>query len=68
MAVIINAASPKHHAQMEVMADILNLRSIVYEDLGNGENYTCEAQDGRKVELRVRGNKWDGGFLSVGKL
>jgi|GEM_PF-6460042 hypothetical protein len=62
MAKIINAASDNHKAMMERIAEVTEVDSITYEDLGNGENYIL-VKNGKKVILMARGNRVDGGFL-----
>lgn len=64
MAKVINAASPRHHAQMELLADFAGVDEIEYEDLGNGEVYTMR-KGGQQLVLKACGNRFDGGFLCV---
>jgi len=64
MPKITNAATERHHRQMETLAEFLELDEIRYEDLGNGEDYHL-TRGGKTLPLHVRGNRFDGGFLSV---
>lgn len=61
---IIDAATEHHRRQMETLAEFLELDEVRYEDLGNGENYHL-TKSGKTLTLHVRGNRFDGGFLSI---
>lgn len=61
---IIDAASDKHRAQLELLAEVLGLDSVRYEDLDGGENYHL-TREGRTVTLHVRSTRDQGGFLHV---
>jgi len=60
-----NAGSLKHGQQMKQLGEFLGLKSITYEDLGNGEDYVLTREDGQELTLRVRGNQDQGGFLVI---
>jgi len=60
-----NASSSSHSQQMKQLGEFLGLKSITYEDLGNGENYVLTREDGQELTLRVRGNRDQGGFLVI---
>ena len=66
MTKIIDAASPKHCAQMERLGNFLGLKSISYTDHGKRETYVLERQDGAKLAIKAWGNQYDGGYLAVG--
>ena len=61
---IIGAANPRHEAQLQKLLEFCGADSIRYEDLGKGENYVLE-KNGKVLVLRIRGNHFDGGFLTV---
>jgi hypothetical protein len=63
MSDVIGAKSDRHHQQMSVLADITGC-DVTYKDLGNGEDYVLW-KDGRSVTLQIRGNRVDGGFMSI---
>lgn len=49
---------------LEKLGEFIGVDSIEYEDLGIGENYILR-KDGKVITLYVRGNKFDGGFMTV---
>lgn len=65
---ITNAATPRHTEQIRVLGEFLDLEEIVYEDHGDrGEDYTLVSLAGRRLTLKIRGNRVDGPFLTVEK-
>lgn len=62
--IVTGAGSSAHALQMERLAEFCGADEIRYKDLGNGEDYLL-LKNGRSLELHVRGNKVDGGFLCV---
>jgi hypothetical protein len=64
MANIINPAGDSHKKIMERIAEVTEVDSIIYEDLGEGENYIL-VKNGKRVVLKIRSNHVDGGYLSV---
>ena len=65
--VIVGAVSPIHEQWMKELGIFLCLLAIEYEDIGDGENYILTKYNGRKIVLRVRANKVDGAFLTIGE-
>lgn len=61
---IVGAASDHHREQMAAIAAFSWADAVEYADLGNGEDYTL-TKGRERIVLRVRGNRADGGFLSV---
>ena len=61
---VINASSPEHAAQIGALGEFVGADSIEYEDRGNGENYLI-TKGGKQLLIKARGNKFDGGFLSI---
>jgi hypothetical protein len=64
MANIINPAGDSHKKMMKRIAEVTEVDSIIYEDLGEGENYIL-VKNGKRVVLKIRSNHVDGGYLSV---
>ncbi len=65
---VVNPASPRHAEQMRALAIFAGAHKIEYKDLGLGEDYILtKTQNGQieTLELRVRGNRDQGGFLSL---
>lgn len=62
---VINAASARHAEQMRALGEFLGLAAVAYEDRGRGEDYTLVRKDGERLILNIRGNRDQGGFLSV---
>lgn len=56
--------NPKFDEQLRKLAEFVGCDRIEYRDLGKGENYILH-KDGKVLVLKVWGNQYDGGFLSV---
>lgn len=61
---VCGAATAKQESALSAFAEFIGADLIQYCDLGNGEDYRI-VKDGRAFVLRVRGNKYDGGFMNV---
>ena len=62
MCEVIGAPNSDFENNLKAFGEFIGCDKIVYDDLGNGEDYTIHKGDDR-FQLRVRGNCVDGGFM-----
>ena len=63
-AEIVSPGSVNHELQMRRLAEFCGADRITYKDGGDREDYILEKGDD-VLELKIRGNKVDGAFLSI---
>jgi hypothetical protein len=61
---VVDPGTPYHAKQMLRLAEFCGADRITYKDGGDREDYILE-KDGDVLELKVRGNRVDGAFLSI---
>ena len=60
---ILGAPNDKKYKALEEFGNFINADKVEYIDNGNGEQYFLH-KNNKKFEIRVNGNRFDGGYAN----
>lgn len=62
---VVGAPTTRHRLQMKRLGEFLGLAEIRYRDLGNGEDYVLITERHKRLILKIRAHRDQGGFLVI---